>query len=91
MSAKQVDLRTADGIRLARRALGLSARMFSHVLWMKGSARTIYKWERGEVEVPGPISKLVRYILMEARLWPLFVPAPLSALRHPGSEPSPDE
>ncbi|WP_298672135.1 hypothetical protein [uncultured Sphingomonas sp.] len=53
---------TADEFRAARASFGISAEALARILKVQGS-RTIYKWERGECAVPGPVAVLVTAML----------------------------
>ena len=49
---------TADDLREARKALGLSADALARLLNAE-SGRTVRRWEAGESNVPGPVDALL--------------------------------
>lgn len=53
---------TADEIRAARSALGLSAEGLARLVQVQ-SGRTVRKWEAGDRDVPGPVAVLMRAML----------------------------
>lgn len=56
---------TPEQFKDARETMGLSARGMAKALDMPGdwADRTIRKWERGDHPVPGPVAKLVRFMV----------------------------
>ncbi|WP_339454629.1 helix-turn-helix domain-containing protein, partial [Pseudomonas sp. EA_5y_Pfl2_R50] len=56
---------TAEQLRAARTALGLSAKGLARLVDVQ-SGRTVRKWEAGDRDVPGPVAVLLR-ALMESR------------------------
>lgn len=56
---------TPDEFRAARKALGLTQHTMAEALRMgKWGYQTIGKWERGEAEIPGPITLLIEAMML---------------------------
>ena len=70
---RMVDLRTPSGFRGARRFLGITVSQLSHELEM--GERTLWKYEAGDVRIPGPVRAYIRVMLTARGKWPLRVAA----------------
>lgn len=59
--------RDALDLKSARARLGLSVERFAAICQL-GSARTVRRWEMGELDVPGPVRVLVNLMLRSAEV-----------------------
>lgn len=64
---------TPDEFKAARERLAVSAEVLARAIRVSGS-RTIYKWERGEVPIPGPIQVILDLIERSPQARNLLLP-----------------
>lgn len=58
---------TPSDLRSARKRLGLTQKGLANALRMgKWGWQSVGKWEKGELDVPGPITLLIEYLLKDA-------------------------
>ena len=62
-----LDLLTADGMRAARLALGLSQSDLARRLGLHGGARTVAHWEAGTRRITGPVACAMAAIIEHGR------------------------
>lgn len=59
---------TPDDLRAARKTLGMTQKKLAEALRMgKWGAQSVAKWEKGLLDVPGPITLGIEFLLKDAR------------------------